>query len=87
MIATYEDFHGVRPGHFKNCTYEEMELLSAYPGFKDWRKAWNTRLEVGGTISIIEDLRTLLRWESGRMGAMSAALLKEVINRLEAGEE
>jgi hypothetical protein len=37
-----------------------------------------------GRPTLADDLRSVLRWESGRLGAISAGVLRQVIDRLDS---
>lgn len=91
LVDAYEDFCCVERGRFAGCTYEDMESGSAWPDFKAFRRGWHARLDVraddGTAVHLIEELRGLLRWEEKRMGAVSVGVLRQVIARLEAGDE
>lgn len=91
LMDAYEDFCGVERGRFADCTYDDMESGAAWPDFKAFRRGWHGRLDVraadGTAVHLIEDLRGLLRWEEKRMGAVSVGVLRQVIARLEAGDE
>jgi hypothetical protein len=91
MVDAYEDFCGVERGRFGECTYADMEAGAAWPGFKEFRCGWHMRIEMkasdGTAVDLVEDLRSVLRWEERRLGAVSSGVLRQVIARLEAGAE